>query len=174
VIVILAAFAAVAVATVVLFLRPRTDEPRQADAVVMLGPGLEGERVAPSVRLVRRGVAPVLVVSRARDPGWEAGHRLCGGKRQAFEVVCIRSSPFTTRGEARTVRRLAASRRWRSLVVVTSTYHVTRARLLYERCFDGRVDVVAARPKVGLADWVGAVAHEWAGLAYAVAVERSC
>lgn len=147
--------------------------PRQADAVVMLGPGLNGERVREALRLVRRGRAPVLVVSRARDPGWAAGQELCRGGRR-FQVLCIRATPYTTRGEARTVDRLASKRHWGSLVIVTSTYHVTRARLLYRRCFDGRLDVVGADPEASLGEWAGAIAHEWGGLAYAATLARSC
>jgi uncharacterized SAM-binding protein YcdF (DUF218 family) len=44
------------------------------------------------------------------------------------------------------VRDLAARRGWRSVVVVTSTYHARRAQLLLGRCFDGRLQIVAAPP----------------------------
>jgi uncharacterized SAM-binding protein YcdF (DUF218 family) len=162
-----------AVTTVVLFVRPAVDEPRRADAMVMLGPGLNGERVREALRLFRRGLAPILVVSKARDPGWEAGRELCAEERPPG-VVCIRASPFTTRGEARAITRLASKRGWRSLLIVTSAYHVTRVRLLYGRCFDGRLDVVGARPEASLAEWVGAVAHEWGGLTYALTLAREC
>jgi uncharacterized SAM-binding protein YcdF (DUF218 family) len=139
----------------------------------MLGPGLNGERTREALALVRRGLAPVLVVSRTRDLGWEAGRELCMDAHRP-EIVCIRAAPYTTRGEARTVGRLASRRGWRSLLLVTSTYHVTRVRLLYRRCFDGRVDVVGADPKTGAAEWAGAIAHEWGGLADAVMIARSC
>ena len=164
---------AAVVATIVLFVRPGVDDPRPADAVVMLGPGLHGERVRGALRLIRQRLAPVLVVSRARDPGWEAGRELCRPGRQA-DIVCIQATPYTTRGEARAVSRLAASRGWRSLILVTSTYHVTRVRLLYRRCFEGRVDVVGVSPRANVVEWAGAVAHEWGGLAYALAVAQKC
>jgi uncharacterized SAM-binding protein YcdF (DUF218 family) len=139
----------------------------------MLGPGLNGERTREALALVRRGLAPVLVVSRTRDPGWEAGRELCMHEQRP-EIVCIRAAPYTTRGEARAVGRLASKRGWHSLLLVTSTYHVTRVRLLYRRCFAGRIDVVGADPKAGPAEWAGAVAHEWGGLAYAVMIARAC
>jgi uncharacterized SAM-binding protein YcdF (DUF218 family) len=166
-------FCLMLVATGFLFVRPGVDEPRRADAVVMLGPGLNGERTRQALALVRRRLAPVLVVSRTRDLGWEAGRELCMEDRPP-KIVCIRAAPYTTRGEARAVGRLASRRGWRSLLVVTSTYHVTRARLLYRRCFDGRVDVVGADPNAGPAEWAGAIAHEWGGLAYAVMIARGC
>ncbi len=70
------------------------------------------------------------------------------------------------------VAALAEKRGWRSLALVTSTYHVTRARLLLDRCFEGRVDVVDAKPSDRLP--VRSIVHEWGGLAYALSVARGC
>jgi uncharacterized SAM-binding protein YcdF (DUF218 family) len=88
----------------------------------------------------------VLVISNGRDERWQAANRLCTS-RQRFKVVCPRPDPDTTRGEARMVAILAERRGWRSVVVVTSTYHARRARLLLRRCFDGQLQVVAAAPR---------------------------
>ena len=122
---------------------PETDPVRRADAVVLFAGG-EGERLAEARRLMARRVAPLLAISNGRDPNWPQANRLCeGGAR--FAVLCFQPEPNRTRGEARAVRRLARERGWRSVVVVTSTYHVTRARLLVERCYDGELRVVGAR-----------------------------
>jgi uncharacterized SAM-binding protein YcdF (DUF218 family) len=164
---------AFAVATVILFVRPDTDQPRRADAVVVLAPGLHGERLREGLRLMRQGFGRVLVVSKARDPNWTAADRLCSGDTR-FQVVCFRAKPYTTRGEARAVSGLASQHRWYSLLLVTSTYHVTRARLLYRRCYGGRLDVVGASPKASLTQWAGRIVHEWSGLSYAWVVARTC
>jgi uncharacterized SAM-binding protein YcdF (DUF218 family) len=161
------------VATVVLFVRPGTDEPRRADAVVVLGPGLNGERLREGVRLMSEGYGDVLVVSKARDREWTAGDRLCSGKAD-FDVVCFQASPYTTRGEARAVADLASRNGWSSLLLVTSTYHVTRARILYSRCHSGRVDVVGENPHASIAQWTDRIVHEWGGLAYAEVAARTC
>jgi uncharacterized SAM-binding protein YcdF (DUF218 family) len=58
--------------------------------------------------------------------------------------VCFTAVPFSTRGEARTVSRLARERGWRSVVVVTSTFHVTRARMLFRRCYRGPLTVLGS------------------------------
>jgi uncharacterized SAM-binding protein YcdF (DUF218 family) len=162
----------VVAATIVLFVQPGDSAARRADAIVVLGPGVNGERLREGLRLKRLGKAPLLVISRARDAGWEAGRRLCATR--SAEAFCFRADPYTTRGEARTIANLARLRRWRSLLVVTSVYHVTRVRLLYERCTDARVEVVGADPHAGVDEWIRLVAHEWAGLAYALSIARDC
>ena len=87
--------------------------------------------------------------------------------------MCFTPSPETTRGEAEAIGALARERGWSDLVVVTSTPHVTRARMLVDRCYDGALQVTGATPGTGLPGWIAAVTHEWAGLAEAM-VERSC
>jgi uncharacterized SAM-binding protein YcdF (DUF218 family) len=116
---------------------PSTDEPDRVDAVVVLAGG--GERLPAALELLGRGVAPVLVLDPDR-PSWQA---LCGRTRP-YRVLCYQPVPYSTRGEARAVTRFARERGWDSIAIVTSTYHVTRARMLFERCFDGRVAVVSA------------------------------
>lgn len=165
------AAAAWAIASALLFLWPPTDAPRRADALVVLGPGRDGERLTKGLELLERGVAPVVVVSHSRRPGhWPLERTLCARPRSH----CFRAEPFTTRGEAREVARLAGAHDWRSVVVVTSSYHVVRARLLYGRCLRGRVSVVGARPAAGLSGLVRSIVHEWGGLAYALTFARDC
>lgn len=163
--------AAASAATARLFVWPSVSDVRRADALVVLGPGRHGERLTMAERLAQRDVAPVIVVSRSKRPGrWPLEQVLCARPR----AVCFRANPFTTRGEAEHVGRLAAARGWRTLLIVTSTYHVTRARLLYDRCVDGRVDVVAADPRLGWGATLLATLHEWGGLVDALLLARSC
>ena len=161
------------VLTVRLFIRPETDTPHRSDAIVILGPGLHGERLAGGLRLMRQGLGRVLVISRARDREWTAADRLCA-EQTRFRVVCFLAKPFTTRGEAETIAHLAASRGWRSLIIVTSTYHVTRARLLNSRCHEGRVEVVGESPDANVVEWTTRIAHEWGGLVDARIFATKC
>jgi uncharacterized SAM-binding protein YcdF (DUF218 family) len=131
-------------ATAFLFVWPRQDDPARADAVVVLS-GARKSRLPKGLELMRAGAAPTLVISDGNAPGWREANRLCG--RQApFRVVCFRPQPYSTHGEAADVARLARRRGWRSLVVVTSRYHVTRSRLLFRRCADADVFAATARP----------------------------
>jgi uncharacterized SAM-binding protein YcdF (DUF218 family) len=157
-------------ATAVLFLWPREDSPVRANAVVVLAGG-RTPRLEKALGLMRRHVAPVLVISDGRDPLWPQANRLCAG-HAPFVVLCFRPKPYSTRGEAEQVARIAAKRRWRSIVVVTSRYHVTRARMLFERCFHGDVDTVGAPYPV--AHVVSFVVSEWAKLVWALTVSRAC
>jgi uncharacterized SAM-binding protein YcdF (DUF218 family) len=157
------------VATAVLFVWPDEDE-RRADAVVVLS-GVRKARLAKGLELVRKGVAPTLVISDGRASGWTQANRLCDGGA-AFSVVCFRPRPYSTHGEATDVARLARARGWRSIVVVTSRYHVTRAKLLFRRCLDEPVAGVAAKTSLGA--MALNVPYEWGKLVWQLTLERDC
>lgn len=154
-----------------LFVFPDRDDPASADAVVVLAGGRK-PRLSKGLTLMRRGVAPVLVISDAPAPGWPQANRLCRRGGSGFRVVCFKPDPYSTRGEAENVSELAARRNWRSIVVVTSTFHVTRSRMLFERCFDGDLAVVGADYE--LAQLPRYVASEWVKTIYALTLARGC
>jgi uncharacterized SAM-binding protein YcdF (DUF218 family) len=135
------------VAVLVLFVWPPADSkpPAHADAVVVLSGGLS-RRLPKALTLMRRRIAPVLVISTSPlDPRYAITYRLCSGREHlSYRVMCFRAHPWSTRGEARAVTALARTRRWTRVVVVTSTYHVTRARMLFRRCYHGRLWLVGA------------------------------
>jgi uncharacterized SAM-binding protein YcdF (DUF218 family) len=158
----------------VLFVWPRgTGSPAHADAVVVLS-GARDNRLDPALALIRRGVAPVLVISgAAQDPHWHTARALCRrGRVAAARVICFEPRPFSTRGEARAVGALARSHNWNEVVVVTSTFHVTRARMLFHRCYPGRLSLV------GTPTTWWRVPEEWAfetgKLAVQLTAERGC
>jgi uncharacterized SAM-binding protein YcdF (DUF218 family) len=147
-----------------LFVFPASSTPAHADAVVVLAGG-QGERLDKGLELVRDGVATNLVVSTGSAD-------LCATEHD-FEVFCFLPDPDDTRGEAEAIGRIAAQEGWRHLVLVTSDYHATRARLLLERCFPGSVDVSAAHSGKGPLSLLWAIGHEWGGLIVS-ALHRDC
>jgi hypothetical protein len=161
-------------ACLVLFVWPPAESspPTHADVVVVLSGNKA--RLAPGLALIRRGVAPVLALSTVqRTPHWPEAERLCATHRYAgARVVCFTAVPFSTRGEARTVARLARARGWRSIVVVTSTFHITRADMLFRRCYPGRLLVLGST-----STW-WRLPMEWASetgkLAVQLTIERGC
>jgi uncharacterized SAM-binding protein YcdF (DUF218 family) len=166
--------AAWVVAALVLFVWPpaETGAPAHADAVVMLSGS--HQRLPAAETLIRQGVAPVLALSSvAKTPTWKAAHDLCDAGRYAgARVLCFEANPYSTRGEAETVARIARSRGWRSVVVVSSTFHLTRASLLFHRCYAGRLSFVGA-PETWWRlpeQW----ASETAKLLVQLTVERGC
>jgi uncharacterized SAM-binding protein YcdF (DUF218 family) len=114
------------------------DRPAHADAIVVLA-GDEG-RIPEGVRLLRQHVAPRLELSVLPTDG-PALTDLCGRPR----VGCFHASPYSTRGEARTFARIAKRRGWKSAVIVSSRYHLRRSRMLFARCLDAKLFVVAGR-----------------------------
>jgi uncharacterized SAM-binding protein YcdF (DUF218 family) len=149
---------------------PVQDEPRRADAVVVLAG--DHLRLGKALELMTRRTAPTLVISDGLARGWRQANRLCRGGGGRFRVLCFRPDPYSTRGEARAVARMAAARGWRSVLVVTSTYHVTRARLLFDRCAGARVLVTGSTYQRSLIPLE--VFLEPAKLVYALVVTRSC
>lgn len=133
-------------ASLVLFVWPpaETGAPRHADAVVMLSGARE--RLATAESLIRRGVAPVLALSSvAKTPQWTTARAVCRrGSYAGARVICFEASPYSTRGEAETVARIAQGRGWHSVVVVSSTFHLTRASILFHRCWAGTLSFVGA------------------------------
>jgi uncharacterized SAM-binding protein YcdF (DUF218 family) len=146
--------------------------PRHADAVVVLSGGRE--RLPPALALIRRGVAPVLAISSVdRTKPWQLAREVCGAGRYAgARVLCFNAVPYSTRGEAEAIGRLARARRWTSIVVVTSRFHTTRARMLFRRCFTGRLAMV------GVSSTWWKLPRDWADetgkLIYQLTAQRGC
>ncbi|HEY8028026.1 MAG TPA: YdcF family protein [Gaiellaceae bacterium] len=164
------------VAVAVLFVWPQADTgaPAHADAVIVLSGG-RNRRLDPALKLVEHGVAPILAISSPfRDQKWAKAHRLCRGQdgHLPFKVICFQAIPYSTRGEAETVTRLARHDGWSRIVVVTSEYHVTRARMLFRRCYHGDLWMVGtSAPLLSLPEeW----AFETGKLLVQSTAERSC
>lgn len=149
-----------------------TGAPAHADVVVVLSGGRE--RLPPAMALIRRHVAPVLAISSVgRTNPWPLGHRLCkAGRYAGAQVLCFDARPYSTEGEARTFGRLARARRWTRIVVVTSRFHITRAHMLFRRCYHGGLRFVGVDyPWWKLpAEWVS----ETGKLIVQLTVQRDC
>ena len=152
------------------FVWPTGDSVKRADAVMVLS-GDHGERLAKGLSLMEEGVAPTLVLNGT--PDLAEVFELCKGG-QPFEVVCLRPEPDSTRAEARAAGRLVTERRWDDVVVVTTKYHVTRARLLFSRCIDGNVKMVPATPPYGRRMRARQVFREWLAVGYSISLARGC
>ena len=156
-------------AAVALFVVDHGDSPMRADAVfVMSG---SPTRLPVGVKLVRQGYAPLLVVSRSTSAVTDLERRVCA-HRLRLRVLCVRAHPYSTVGEAETIARLARARGWNRIDVVTSEYHVVRARILVERCYHGQLRVVGAPDQLWLLPVDAAL--ESVKLVYHELVHRGC
>lgn len=129
------------------YVLPAVDTPKRTDVVMVLGNSVPS-RVALAESLVAAGYSDTLVVSRFN------GQRVpvCDEPQQ-FTVYCFTPEPFTTQGEARYLGDMAAAHGWSSATAITFTPHISRARLILSRCFDGQLDMVADTTPLPLADW---------------------
>ena len=132
-------FAAWLAVAIVLFVVHHDDAPAHADAVVVL----QGSKT----RLPRRlqadagGVRAAAAWSRAARSS-QLEHRLCDGETALRGRLLLgHARPAARRGSSRGSR---ASGDLDSLDVVTSQFHVFRARRIFERCYDGELRMVGS------------------------------
>ncbi len=151
------------------YVRPRTDAPARADAIVVLGGAHDG-REELGLRLARDGYAPVVVFS---DPYEHSPrmNRICHGG-YSFRVECFDPEPRTTRGEGLELAARARAGGWQRVIVVTWTPHISRARYVLGKCWDGEILLVDAHPPISLGRWVYNFAYQSVG--YAKAAVEDC
>jgi uncharacterized SAM-binding protein YcdF (DUF218 family) len=151
-----------------LFVVRHDDRAVRADAVVVLSGSKR--RLPVAERLMREHLAPVLVVSKSTKPT-RLESAACAGKLP-YRVICFQAHPYSTRGEARAIGRLARVHRWNTIDVVTSHFHVFRAKIVIRRCYHGELHVVGSPQS--LLRLPLDVLHESAKLAYQETVQRAC
>ncbi|GEM34839.1 hypothetical protein NN3_58460 [Nocardia neocaledoniensis NBRC 108232] len=148
----------VAVALWPVYVRPRTDEPVRADAILVLGGAHDG-REELGLQLAAAGYAPRVLISNPyeRSP---LVNRICHGG-YSFEVICFDPSPRTTLGEGRELARLGAG--WTRVIVVTFTPHISRSRYILGKCWPGELLFVDPKPHLSPARWAWDYAYQSAG-----------
>ncbi|WP_143109366.1 hypothetical protein [Micrococcus terreus] len=133
--------------------RPSVDGPiAQADALLVLGPA-DG-KLAEAVQLMNDGAADTLVISdqdqRDGTPGAcrpevvDEVLRLGWAPGGPHQLLCFRPIPVTTQGEAMGIHNLGAHHGWTSLNVLAYPEHITRARILVDRCWSEESAYLAA------------------------------
>ncbi|MHA7221496.1 YdcF family protein [Arthrobacter sp. RHLT1-20] len=136
----------------------------RTDAVIMLG-GSAAERLPVAQQIQRDYNIPVLVLSHTDTPGNKAADSACNSAAfPSAQLLCFRPDEYDTRGEARAIGRIAEANGWKSVTVVTSSYHVSRAQRLMEQCTTADVQMVNSHPKLSLAQWLRRFVIETGGL----------
>lgn len=166
VVVIVAAAAAVGYPV---YVEPWVDKPRAADAILVVGGDDPETRVQRGLELARQGFATRLVLS---NPGGQVQHH-CDATYPGVTVECFDPEPRTTLGEARTLRHLAIEHNWRTVIVVTYTPHISRARHIIGKCFDGDLLMVEVSVRLSVTDWAWMYLYQSAGYAKAF-IRPSC
>lgn len=145
-------------------LHPPHTTPGVADAVVSHAGG-GGERLDRALELMDDEVAPTLVLLLGSSRSVRSA-ALCG-QTQPYEVLCVDPEPVTTVGEGRAVARLADERGWRTVIAVTSDYHLRRAVLIDRRCTDVEIVGVASGHRRGALELMRSTAREMIALPWA-------
>jgi len=133
---------AVVIGGLPVYVRPQIDPLRHADAILVLG-GTDYRRYPFGLELGVQGWAPMVVVSNPNGPKDPWLTRYCATPHPRLNLHCFIPDPPTTKGEGRELRRLAANYGWRTVIVATFRPHISRARFILERCFDGDLVMVA-------------------------------
>lgn len=147
------------IACYLVVLEPTVNKPVKVDAILVLGPPDVDGRAEAAYALARAHYASTVVISVQS----ELQDRLkgaCRNQNPGYQVICFQPDPGTTQGEAREIGRLAKQHGWKSIIVVTSKYHVSRSRMIIERCMPGKVLVVAAPGKPSVSKWAYEFAYQ--------------
>lgn len=136
----------------------------QADAIVVLaGAGTFVERTRMAALMYKRGIARrVLLTDDGVQSGWSqkeqrnpsyadlARSQLLAEDVPAYAIEILSPKVSGTITEATLLREKIAERHWRSLLIVTSAYHTSRALRTFENVFARKgmqteIGIVAAR-----------------------------
>jgi hypothetical protein len=136
----------------------------RTDAIIMLG-GAGSERLPVAQRVQGELDIPVLVLSHTDTQGNAAADDACNTAAfPSASLICLRPDGLDTRGEAEAISRLVELNGWTSVTVVTSSYHVARARRLIEQCTTAEVQMISSRPELSWGQWLRRLVIETGGL----------
>jgi uncharacterized SAM-binding protein YcdF (DUF218 family) len=121
-----------------LFTRPHSDPLTKADAIIVLG-GEDDGRMQYGLQLAREGYAHNVVISDSFYSTDSPYAKSCASGTATITVTCFHPDPYSTRGEAMYVQRLATERHWKHVIVISWNFHMVRARYIFHQCFDGTV-----------------------------------
>jgi uncharacterized SAM-binding protein YcdF (DUF218 family) len=129
------------------------DSLERSDALIILsGDNFYADRATRAADLYRRGMAPEVVASGKRLRPF-AGiaelmvHDLFERGVPKDKIEAFSQDADNTREEAMALAQLAARKKWRSVIIVTSNYHTRRTRYIFHRVFPSaiRVQIASAR-----------------------------
>ena len=165
---VLAGFWLIVLIGLPLYVLPPADSIEKSDAVFVLGPPMDA-RLALAERLRDEGLAERIVISVQASGGQTAKDiALC----QEEGVTCEVADPSTTRGEALLMREQATGSPAPSVIVVTSTPHVSRTRYIFARCYPGDVSVVGVGQPESLSEWT--IQYVYQSFAFVKALLEPC
>jgi uncharacterized SAM-binding protein YcdF (DUF218 family) len=126
------------------------DSLDKADTLIVLSDdNFYADRATRAAELFREGKAP-LVVASGRRLRPNAGiaelmeHDLVERGVPKDKIVRFAHDADSTQEEAEALAKLARTRKWRKVIVVTSNYHTRRARYIFRRVFPQDIEIRVA------------------------------
>jgi uncharacterized SAM-binding protein YcdF (DUF218 family) len=159
------------------------DPVERADAIIVLSDdNFYADRAARAADLYRHGMASLVVASGRRLRPY-AGiaelmeHDLIERGVPKDRILRVAHQAENTKEEAEALEPLALQRKWRSIIVVTSSYHTRRARYIFVHVFPAGIQVRVSGAQDGDFDpdhwWerrisIKSLTREMAGMAVAM------
>ncbi|HEX4542166.1 MAG TPA: YdcF family protein [Candidatus Acidoferrum sp.] len=131
------------------------DTLNKADALIVLSDdNFYADRATRAAELFREGKAPLIVASgrRLRPNAGIAElmeHDLVERGVPRDKILRFTHDANSTLEEAEAVVKLAKTRKWHKIIVVTSNYHTRRARYIFDRVFPQDIEVRVASARDG-------------------------
>jgi uncharacterized SAM-binding protein YcdF (DUF218 family) len=117
------------------------DPLERSDAIIVLSDdNFYADRATRASQVFREGMAPVVVASgrRLRPHAGIAElmeHDLIERGVPKDKILRVPHDADNTREEAEVLAQVAAQKKWKRVIVVTSNYHTRRARYIFEKVF---------------------------------------
>jgi len=131
------------------------DQLVKSDALIVLGDdNFYADRATRAVQLFREGNAPIVVASgkRLRPNAGIAElieHDLVERGVPKDKILRFAHDADGTKEEAEALAKLAKSKKWRKVIVVTSNYHTRRARYIFRKVFPQDIETRVASARDG-------------------------
>lgn len=126
------------------FNHSRTDDPKRADVIIMLGGGDVG-RMQKAAELYHAGYSDYVIISPAMDEHYAQSKQFAldlGIPEDAIIEEVVATSTYTNATETLAIME---ERGFESVLVTTSDYHLKRSKLIHDRVnknrYDGRFDL---------------------------------
>lgn len=133
-----------------LFVMPAADSPQSSDVLFVLGP--PDDRIGYAEELMEQGDAGTLAVSSPMDQAGRFTAPICQAAR-SYRIICFYPEPFTTQGEARALQSMSQQYDWSKASVLTAQHHITRARVIIDRCYMGDLRMIRYDTPLSLMTW---------------------
>src|SRR5699024_2329653 len=122
----------------------RTEDPKQADVIIMLGGGDAG-RMQKAAELYHAGYSDYVIISPARDEHSPQSKKFALYLSNPEEAIIEEVAATSTYTNAKEILAILEDRSFQSTLVTTGDYHLKRSNLIHDRVnktrYDGRFDL---------------------------------